>query len=89
MSAYDPAGRSSSTRTEAVAELLATLALFAGLVGIVYYPGRLGVAALFVAVLAAALGGTERRLVPVAVAVTTISWFVGMTLAVALDRPIF
>jgi hypothetical protein len=76
-----------TTRTEAVAEFLATFAIFAGLISIVYYPGRLGVAALFVAIFAAALGGTERRLVPLAVAVTTVSWFAGMIVAIALDRP--
>lgn len=89
MSAYEHDRPEGSTRTEAVAEFLATFAIFAGLVSIVYYPGRLGIAALFVAVFAATLGGTERRLVPVAVAVTTLSWFVGMVLAIALDRPIF
>lgn len=89
MSTYEPGRRDGATRTEAVAEFLATFAIFGGLVSIVYYPGRLGVAALFVAIFAATLGGTHRRLVPVAVALTTLSWLVGMTLAIALERPIF
>jgi hypothetical protein len=41
------------------------------------------------ALFAAALGGRDRYLVPVTVAVTTACWFLGMLLAIALDRPIF
>jgi hypothetical protein len=72
-----------------VADFVATFALFAGLVAIVYYPGRLGTAAVLAALFAAALGGRDRYLVPVTVAVTATCWLVGMMLAVALDRPIF
>jgi len=41
------------------------------------------------ALFAAALGGRDRYLVPVAVAVTGACWVLGMILAVLLDRPIF
>jgi hypothetical protein len=58
-------------------------------VAIVYYPGRLGTAAVLIALFAAALGGRDRYLVPVAVVVTGACWLLGMTLAVLLDRPIF
>ena len=54
-----------------------------------YSPGRLCTAAVFVALLAAALGGRDRHLVPFAVGLTTACWFTGMVIAVALDRPIF
>jgi hypothetical protein len=43
----------------------------------------------FVALVAVAVGDVRRRLVPVALAVTTACWFLGMVLAVVLDRPIF
>jgi hypothetical protein len=89
VSAYDPELSTRVTTTQLVADFLATFALFAGLVGIVYSPGRLCTAAVFISLFAAALGGRDRHLVPVAVAVTTASWIVGMILAVALDRPIF
>jgi hypothetical protein len=75
--------------TQLVADFLATFALFAGLVSLVYYPGRLGTAAVFIALFAAALGGRDRYLVPVSVGVTAVCWLLGMTLAIALDRPIF
>jgi hypothetical protein len=39
--------------------------------------------------LAATIGGRDRWLVPVTVAVTGTCWFIGMTLAVLLERPIF
>lgn len=52
-------------------------------------PGRLATAAVFISLFAAALGGRDRHLVPAAVVITTICWFVGMALAIALDRPIF
>lgn len=89
MSVYEPEGRQEATTAQLAADFLATLALFAGLVGIVYKPGQLATAAVFVAVFAATIGGRDRWLVPVTVAVTGTCWFIGMTLAVLLERPIF
>lgn len=88
MSTYEPAG-AKVTATQLVADFLATFALFAGLVSLVYYPGRLGTAAVFISLFAAALGGRDRYLVPVSVGVTTACWFAGMGIAIALERPIF
>ena len=88
MSTYEPAG-AKVTATQLVADFLATFALFAGLVSLVYYPGKLGTAAVFISLFAAALGGRDRYLVPVSVGVTTACWFAGMGIAIALDRPIF
>ena len=69
---------------------MATFAIFAGLIAVIYYPGRIGPGAIFIALLAAAIGGSpDGRLVPVAVVATTVSWLAGMTIAVLLDRPIF
>ncbi|HZB85925.1 MAG TPA: hypothetical protein VE289_05110 [Gaiellaceae bacterium] len=68
---------------------MATFAIFAGLVALVYYPGRIGPGAIFIALLAAAIGGSHRWLVPVAVVATTASWLAGMIIAVLLERPIF
>jgi hypothetical protein len=72
-----------------VAGFLAAAALFAGLVAIVYYPGRVGPGAILVALLAAAMGGFQSRLAATAVAVATGGWFLGMVLAIVLERPIF
>jgi hypothetical protein len=89
VTSYDPDLSQKATTTQLVADFLATFALFAGLVGIVYSPGRLATAAVFIAILAAALGGRDRYLVPVTVAVTTTCWVLGMLLAILLERPIF
>jgi hypothetical protein len=89
VSTYDSDASGRVTATQLVADFLATFALFAGLLSIVYYPGRLGTAAVFIALFAAALGGRDRYLVPVTVGVTAACWLLGMTLAIALDRPIF
>jgi hypothetical protein len=75
--------------SQAVAGFLAALAIFAGLVAIVYYPGRIGPGAILVALLAAALGGFQHRLAAAAIVITGVSWFAGMVIAVLLEQPIF
>jgi hypothetical protein len=82
-----PLGREPASST--VAGFLAATALFAGLVALVYYPGRVGPAAIFVALLAAAMGGFQSRLAAWTLAAVTASWFLGMVLAVIFERPIF
>ena len=72
-----------------VAGYLAAAALFAGIVGIVYRPGQVGPAAMLVALLAAAMGGPHKRLAAAALVIVTLSWVVGMTLAVVLERPLW
>jgi hypothetical protein len=89
VSAYEHERRRDATPSQLGADFLATFALFAGLVSIVYTPGLLGTAAVVVALLAATIGGRDRWLVPFTVAVTGTCWLVGMALAVLLERPIF
>jgi hypothetical protein len=75
--------------SHAVAGFLAAAALFAGLVSIIYHPGRIGPGAILVALIAAAMGGFQSRLAAIAVVVATAGWFLGMIVAVLLERPIF
>ena len=89
MSAYEHESRRDATPSQLAADFLATLALFTGLIGIVYTPGVVCTAAVIVAILAATIGGRDRWLVPFTVAVTGACWLTGMTLAVLLERPIF
>ena len=89
MSVYEPERGRDATPSQLAADFLATFALFAGLIGIVYTPGIVCTAAVIVAILAATIGGRDRWLVPVTVAVTGACWLIGMTLAVLLERPIF
>jgi hypothetical protein len=72
-----------------VAGYMAAAALFAGLLALIWYPGRIGPAAILVALVAAAMGGPKRRLAAFALAAATACWFVGMILAVVFGRPIF
>jgi hypothetical protein len=75
--------------SEYIAGFLATLAIFGGLVGIIYYPGRVASGAILVALIAAAIGGFQSRLAAFAVAIATLSWLAGMIISIALERPIF
>ena len=72
-----------------IAGLMAASALFAALVALVYYPGRIGPGAMLVALIAAAIGGPHRGLAAFAVAASTVCWFAGMVIAVLLERPLF
>jgi hypothetical protein len=73
-----------------VAAYLAAIVHFASPIALVYYPGRIGPATMFVALLAAALAGPRQRLFAAsAVGAATIWWFVGMVIAITLERPLF
>jgi hypothetical protein len=89
VSTQEPGLGERAAATQLVADFLATFAIFAGLGALVYYPGRLGTGAVFIALFAAALGGRDRWLVPFAMVLTGVCWFVGMVIAVTLERPIF
>jgi hypothetical protein len=89
MSVHERSLQDGPTPAQLVADFLATFAIFAGLAALVYYPGRLGTGAVFVALLAVLIGDPRRQLVPIGLAVATACWFLGMVLAVLLDRPIF
>ncbi|HEU4450876.1 MAG TPA: hypothetical protein VFR63_12970 [Gaiellaceae bacterium] len=89
LSAHEDRLTARPTAAQLVADFLATFAIVGGLVGLVYYPGRLATGAVFVALFAAALGDHRRPIIAVGVALTALCWFLGMTIAVLLDRPIF
>lgn len=74
---------------DAVAGLLATAAIVVAVVGLVYRPGRLEPVAVLVAFVAAAMSLRWRKLAGVAVAVSALGFFVGMTIAVLAERPLF
>ena len=64
-------------------------AIFAGAAALVYYPGRVGSAAVVVALIAAGIGGFQRGLASFAVAFAGLCWFAGMIIAISLERSIF
>jgi hypothetical protein len=89
VSAYEQETRRDATPSQLAADFLATVALFAGLLGTVYTPGLVCTAAVVVALFAATIGGRDRWLVPFTVVLTGACWLFGMGLAVLLERPIF
>jgi hypothetical protein len=82
-------GPGTVTAAEYVAGFLAAVAIFAGVVGIVYYPGRVASGAILVSLVAAAMGGFQSRLAAFAVGFCTLCWIAGMIISVALERPVF
>lgn len=75
---------------ETIARYLAGLAIFAGLTALVYYPARIGLAGIFFAMVAAAMGGQRAsRFTGIAVVIAVAGFTVGITIAVVLDRPLF
>jgi hypothetical protein len=72
-----------------VAGFLAAAALFVSLIGVVYRPVRLIPAAVIVALIALGMGGRHQRLAAFALAVAVVAWIVGMTIAVAVDHPLY
>lgn len=78
-----------SPQADAIAGLLAALAIFVSLISLAYRPGRLMPAALLMALLATAIGGRHQRLAALALAVGAVCFVVGMALAVLTDNPLY
>ena len=74
---------------EIAAGYLAAISLAASAIALVYRPVRLAPFAILVGLVAAALAGRGSRLPALAVAVATLAWLVGMTIAVLTSRPIY
>ena len=84
----------SSTRdrtppSEAVAGLLATIAIFLGGLELLYRPFRLAPAALLLAIVATVMSREQPRLIPVAYAMIGICFIVGATLQIITHHPLF
>jgi hypothetical protein len=75
---------------ETVAGFLAALAIFGGLIAIAQRPVTIGLASLFVALIAATMAsGRNRHLAAAAVAITGSCWLVGMIVCVFTNRPLW
>jgi hypothetical protein len=83
----EPAGQHPSV--DAVAGLLATAAIVVGVVALAYRPARLAPAAILISLIAATMSTRWRTLASVAVIVSALGFFVGMTIAVVTDSPLF
>jgi hypothetical protein len=75
---------------ESVGAFLAAAGLFMGLLAITYRPARIAPAAAVLVLTATAMaGGRYRRLCIAGVIAVAVGWFLGMTIAVITDNPIF
>ncbi|HYX89365.1 MAG TPA: hypothetical protein VE753_08350 [Gaiellaceae bacterium] len=75
--------------SEAVAGLLASLALFMSLIGVAYRPVRVIPFALGLALLATAMGGRHARLAAFALAIGGLCFVVGLAVAVITKNPVY
>lgn len=74
---------------DAVAGLMASAAIFLGVVAIAYRPARVAPAAILIALLAGAMSRRWGRLAGIALAVAGIGWLLGMAIAVVTDHPLW
>jgi biotin synthase-like enzyme len=74
---------------ENVSGYLATIAAFASLIGIAWHPLRLILPSLLVALVAAGMAGTGKRLQLVCTMICAASLFLGLTVAVITSHPLW
>jgi hypothetical protein len=74
---------------EAVAGILATLAIVASLVALDYRPIRITPFAILISLIAAGIGGRHQRLAAAALAISGACFIVGTFFAIITNHPIF
>ena len=74
---------------ETVAGFLSAIAIFMSLVGLAWHPLRLILPSLAIALIASGMGSGKGRLQFAAVLICGVCLFLGMTIAVALDKPLW
>jgi hypothetical protein len=75
--------------SEAVAGLLASIAIFVGALELVYRPFRLAPAALILATIATVMSREQPKLIPVAYAMIGICFITGATLQILTHHPLY
>lgn len=78
-----------SSIAQAVAGLIAAVAIFVSLIGVAYRPLRLIPFAIVLALLATAIGGRHLRLATIAVGVGAVCFVVGLAVAVITSNPLW
>jgi hypothetical protein len=74
---------------ETVAGYLSALAIFVSVVGIAWHPLRLILPSIAIALIAAGMAGPGKKLQFAAVLITTVCFFLGLTIAVATSQPLY
>jgi hypothetical protein len=75
--------------SEAVAGLLATLAIFVGALELAYRPFRLAPAAVLLAIVATVMSREQPRLIPIAYATIGICFVAGAALQILTHHPLY
>jgi hypothetical protein len=75
--------------SETVAGYLSSIAIFVSLVGLAWHPLRLILPALAIALVASGMGNGKGRLQFAAVIICGVCLFFGLTIAVALSKPLW
>jgi hypothetical protein len=75
--------------SEAVAGLLASIAIFVGGLELVYRPFRLAPAALILALIATVMSKEQPRIIPIAFAMIGICFIAGATLQILTHHPLY
>ena len=75
--------------SEAVAGLLASLAVFVGALELVYRPFRLAPAALILVIIATVMSREQPKVIPVAYAMIGICFITGATLQILTHHPLY
>jgi hypothetical protein len=81
--------RTGDRPAEAIAGLLATLAIVASCLGLVYRPVRVIPFAILIALIAAAMGGRHERLAAYALVISAACFVAGTFFAIITNHPIF
>jgi hypothetical protein len=75
--------------SEAVAGLLASIAIFVGALELVYRPFRLAPAALILAIIATVMSREQPRVIPIAYAMIGVCFITGATLQILTHHPLY
>jgi hypothetical protein len=81
--------RTADRPADAVAGILATLAIVGSCIALFYRPVRITPFAILLALIAAGLGGRNQRLAAIAVGVSGACFIVGTFFAIITNHPIF
>jgi hypothetical protein len=84
-----PSPARSDRPVDSVAGLMASAALFASLVALVYRPFRITPFTIAISLIAVAMSPRHQRLATIALVVSTLCFVIGTTIAVVLKNPLF
>jgi lysylphosphatidylglycerol synthetase-like protein (DUF2156 family) len=75
--------------SDIVAGFLATIAIFASAIGVVWHPLRLIPISILLALIAAGMSGRQQRISFAAVLICAVCFFLGMVVAVVFKKPLW